>query len=301
MDHQLSLVIGASGLVGSCLMHRLAQQGGPVAGTYAARAGAGLRCLDITKPDEIAAAFAELRPANIYLCAALTHVDYCEEHPALARRINVDGPRMVANAARRCGAKVVFYSSEYVFDGATGPYSEDAAPNPLSVYGRTKLDAENAVRDISPDALIVRTTVVFGWDRQSKNFAMQIYERTRNGLDITVPEDQLGTPTWAEYLAEASVRLARKNISGVVNVAGRDTVPRIDFARALVRLFGGMTENVRGVSTSALGQKAPRPLCCGLRTEKLQALLGEPPISLEESLARLKTRWQSEGRGESVI
>jgi dTDP-4-dehydrorhamnose reductase len=231
----------------------------------------------------------------------LTHVDYCEDQPELAKRINVLGPRMVAEEARCRGAKLVFYSSEYIFDGADGPYAEDAPPNPLSVYGRAKLAAEQAVRELLEDALIVRTTVVFGWDRQSKNFAMQIFDRVRKGLEMTIPEDQLGSPTWAEYLANASVALVNKEVNGVVNVAGRDTVPRTEFARALVVLFGGKPEWVIPVSTRSLGQKAARPLRGGLRTQKVGELLGEPPISLEESLKRLKLAWERDsGSGARV-
>jgi dTDP-4-dehydrorhamnose reductase len=257
---------------------------------------AGLRHLDIADSAQVAAALAELRPRVIYLSAALTHVDYCEEDAELAERINVLGPRIVAEEAGRRDVKLLFYSSEYVFDGANGPYDEAAAPNPLSVYGRTKLAAENAIRSILPDALILRTSVVFGWEPDSKNFAMQIYERVQKGLEMTVPEDQLGTPTWADYLAEASLRLVDKGATGVVNVAGKDTVPRTEFARALVRLFGGRVERVLAVTTASLGQRALRPLCCGLRTEKLRELLKEEPISLEEALARLKLVSQSESR-----
>jgi dTDP-4-dehydrorhamnose reductase len=291
MSNDLSLVIGASGLVGRSLMTSLGQSGATVAGTYTSRAAAGLRRLDILDAAQVAACIAELRPQVIYLTAALTHVDYCEEHPEAARRINVLGPRGVAEEARRTGAKLVFYSSEYIFDGTCGPYDEAAVPNPLSVYGRNKLEAENTIRDILEDALILRTTVVFGWDRTSKNFAMQIYERVQKGLEMTIPDDQLGTPTWAEYLARASVQLATGGVSGIVNVAGKDTVPRSEFARALVRTFGGEPERVIAVSTASLKQKATRPLRGGLRTDKLRGLLGGGPISLEDSLAGLKQDW----------
>jgi dTDP-4-dehydrorhamnose reductase len=292
MSHGTSLVIGASGLVGCSLMRSLRELGAAAVGTYANRPGVGLRHLDITDPVKVAACIADVRPRAIYLTAALTHVDYCEDHAETARRINVSGPRIVAEEARRTGAKLVFYSSEYIFDGADGPYDEHAVPNPLSVYGRTKLEAENAIRDILGDALLLRTTVVFGWDLHSKNFAMQIYDRVQQGLEMTIPDDQLGSPTWAEYLAEASVRLMERGASGVVNVAGKDTVPRTEFARALVILFGGKPERVIPVSTASLGQKAARPLRGGLRTDKLRNLLEETPISLEESLKRLWLAWQ---------
>jgi dTDP-4-dehydrorhamnose reductase len=292
MSRNICLVIGASGLVGRCLMRSLNKSGVATLGTYANRPSAGLRQLDITDASGVADCVSALRPRTIYLTAALTHVDACEDQTETARRINVLGPRLVAAAAQRTGATLVFYSTEYIFDGADGPYSEEAAPNPLSVYGRTKLEAENAIRDILPAALIVRTTVVFGWDRLSKNFAMQIYDRVQAGLDMTIPDDQLGSPTWAGYLADTSVLLTQSGASGVVNVAGKETVSRTDFARALVRLFGGMPERVIPVPTATLRQRAARPLRGGLRTDKLHKLLGAPPLSLEESLERLRLDWQ---------
>jgi dTDP-4-dehydrorhamnose reductase len=226
------------------------------------------------------------------MTGALTHVDYCEDHKDEAWRINVGGPRAVAEEARRAGAKLVFYSTEYIFDGADGPYAEDAAPNPLNVYGRSKLEAENTIRGILEDSLILRTTVVFGWDRQSKNFAMQIYERVQSGSELTIPEDQVGSPTWATYLADSSVKLVEKGVRGIVNVVGKDTLPRTEFARALVKLFGGNPKLVIPVATASLRQKAARPLRGGLRTEKLRDLLGEEPMALEESLERFKRDWQ---------
>ena len=294
MSKDTALVIGASGLVGGCLMSTLKSRGVTAVGTYASRSRAELRRLDILDAAQVEACLAEVQPRVIYLAAALTHVDFCEEHEDQARRINVLGPRVVADAARRAGAKLVFYSTEYVFDGLAGPYDEDAAPHPLSVYGRTKLEAENAIRGIVPDALILRTTVVFGWDRQSKNFAMQIYDRVQRGLAMTIPEDQIGSPTWAGYLGAASVRLIEKGVSGVVNVVGKDIVTRTEFARALVTLFGGDPELVIPVSTRSLGQKAARPLHGGLRTGRLRELLGQEPISLEESLERLRADWRNE-------
>jgi dTDP-4-dehydrorhamnose reductase len=293
MSNDTVLVLGASGLVGRCLLRVLREQDRAVVGTCLSRQQDGLRRLDITDAGQISACFKELKPKSVFLSAALTHVEYCEEHPEEAERQNVFGPRLVAEQARRAGAKLVFYSTEYVFDGVNGPYDEMAQPNPLSSYGRTKLAAENAIRDSLEDPLIVRTTVVFGWDHGSKNFAMQIYERVQKGLEMTIPGDQIGTPTLAGYLADASVRLAQMGVAGVVNVVGKDIVPRSDFARALVKLYGGKPELVIPVSTASLHQKAARPLHGGLRTEKLQRLWGEEPPSLEQSLRRLELEWKS--------
>jgi len=291
MRNARTLVIGASGLVGQPLMRIL--NGTGAVGTYASHARSGLRHLDITDQDEVRSCLADLEPETIYLAGALTHVDYCEDHPDEAFRQNAEGPRHVATEAARLRSKVIYFSTEYVFDGENGPYGEDDATRPLSIYGQSKLEGEKAVAEACHDALTIRTTVVYGWVRDSANFAMQIYRRVRSGAEMTIPDDQIGNPTLAEYLAETAVALAGRGVTGTVNVVGKDRIPRSDFARALVRLYGGDLTRVIPVSTASLKQKAARPLNAGLRTQKLEAIIGEPAISLDDSLARLKRQWQT--------
>jgi len=294
MHDDVELVIGASGLAGQSLIRALRQRSHNVVGTYASRPRDGLRLLDFTDAAQIRDCFAALQPKTIYLAGALTHVDYCEEHPEEAQRRNLDAPKRIAQEAAQLGAKLIFYSTEYVFDGKNGPYDEEAGPRPLSVYGKTKWDAEEAIRDLCADALIIRTTILYGWDCESLNFAMQIYQRVKSGAEMTIPSDQIGNPTLVDYLAEASIDLVQRNVSGVVNVVGKDLLPRSEFARALVKNFGGNPERVIPVTTASLRQKAARPLRGGLRTEKVTRLLGREPISLAESLERLRVRWQAE-------
>lgn len=292
MAEQTHLVIGASGLVGGEVMRRLTRAARPTVGTYVNQERQNLRRLDITEAAQVQRFCDEFAPQTIYLCAALTQVDYCEDHPEETYRQNVEGPRWVAQAAARLGARLVFYSTEYVFDGRSGPYDEDAPTAPLSVYGKSKLDAEMAVREILPEALILRTTVVYGWDPLSKkkNFAMQVYERVQTGQEMTIPFDQIGNPTLADYLAECSIELADKQVSGVVNVVGKDLLPRTDFTRALVRSLGGDVNRVTPVTTASMKQKAVRPLQGGLRTEKLARLLGRDVLSLDDALDRFNRR-----------
>ena len=297
MQDDIDLVIGASGLAGQSLIRTLRLRSKNVVGTYASRPRNGLRPLDFTDAGQIRECFTALQPKTIYLAAALTHVDYCEECPEDAQRRNVDAPNRIAQEAARLGAKLVFYSTEYVFDGKTGPYDEEAEPSPLSVYGKTKLAAERAIGEVCADALIIRTTVLYGWDQESVNFAMQIYARVKAEAEMTIPSDQIGNPTLADYLAEASVDLVLRKTSGVVNVVGKDLMPRFEFAKALVKMFGGNADLVTPVTTASLKQKAARPLRGGLRTEKLTRILGKEPISLAESLERLRNRWQAEVKG----
>src|SRR3970282_1682582 len=230
--------MGASGLGGGALMRVLRGAHIEAAGTYAKSPAAGLEVLDITDAARVRACVERPRPAVIFLTAALTHVDYCEDHPHEAFAINVEGPRAVAEAAGALDAQLVFYSTEYVFDGKAGPYDEEDPPSPLSVYGQSKLAAERTICDTIENALILRTAVVFGWDSKSTNFAMWVYRKVRSGERMTITMDQFGNPTLAEYLAEVSLTLAQRGAGGVFNVVGADLVPRYDFALALVKLFG---------------------------------------------------------------
>ena len=291
-----ALVVGASGLVGGALMRVLRGAQIDAVGTYAKCPRPGLEPLDITNSAQVRACVEHHRPAAIFLTAALTHVDYCEEHGDEAFVINVEGPRAVAEAARALDAQLIFYSTDYIFDGKAGPYDEESHPSPLSVYGRTKLAAEQAIHETVDRALILRTTVVFGWDLTSTNFAMQVYHKVRAGERMTVPVDQIGNPTLADYLAETSLVLAERGVSGIVNVVGKDLVARSDFARALVKLYGGSPDLVVPVPTDSLNQKAPRPLRGGFRTEKLEGLMGRQAISLDDALQRLGQRWRAGGR-----
>jgi dTDP-4-dehydrorhamnose reductase len=289
------LVVGASGLLGKALMRVLKTAHFDTVGTYAKFPGAGLETLDITSLTQVRACVERHRPATIFLTAALTHVDYCEDHPDEAFAINVEGPRAVAEAARAIGAQVVFYSTDYVFDGKAGPYDEEAHAAPLSVYGRTKLAAERAIRDIVKNALILRTTGAFGWDLNSKNFAMQVYYKVRARERMTIPLDQFGNPTLADYLAEMSLALAQRGVCGIVNVVGEDLIARSDFARALVKLYEGSPDLVVPVPTESLKQKALRPLYGGLRTAKLERLLGRKAIPLDDALERLERERKGAG------
>src|SRR5207253_1391949 len=130
------------------------------------------------------------------------------------------------------------------------------------------------------------------------NFAMQIFKRVQSGAEMTIPDDQIGNPTLAEYLAETTVSLVHQKAVGIVNVVGKDLIPRVDFARALVRLYSGELGKVIPVSTASLKQKATRPLRGGLRTEKLENLLGTPAISLEESLRRLNRQREADSTAD---
>ncbi len=290
-----ALVIGASGLVGGALMRVLERSGVEAVGADRSRASDGTLLLDVRDASAVEQALATTRPDVVFLAVNVGGgVDRCEEHPDEAYAVNVEGTRHVAAASARRDAVLVYFSTDYVFDGTSGPYAEDDAPNPINVYGRNKLEAEQAVRKLAPRHLIVRTTAVYGWDRASPNFAMQVWERLGARQPMRAPDDQLCNPTLAEFLAEASLRLVQTGAEGRVNVVGKDRVSRAELGRQLARAMALDPDLIVPVPTRALGQKAPRPLQGGLKTDRLAALLGTEPLDVAESLKRFRRGWRAD-------
>ncbi|MEE9569833.1 MAG: lipopolysaccharide biosynthesis protein RfbH [Candidatus Binatia bacterium] len=294
MGSRSAAVIGASGLVGQALLRVLENNQYEGTGTYATHPADGLISLDIADASAVYDFFRHIQPRTVFLTAALTHVDYCEDHPEEAFQTNTEGTKNIAKEAARSRSKLVYYSTDYIFDGKNGPYDEEAQPCPASNYGKSKLEAEKAIQEILEDYLILRTTVVYGWDRRSKNFAMQVYQKLQAGIPMQVPEDQVGNPTLVDYLAEASIRLVQQETRGIVNVVGKDLLSRSEFGKALARVFGLDPELITPVPTASLKQRALRPLRGGLKIERLSQLLGTEAMSLEEALKRLRRQWSGD-------
>jgi len=247
-----------------------------------------LEPLDILKPKEVSALLARVKPAVVYLPVANPHVDWCEEHPEEAYEINVKATLGVAKMAVDQGAKPVFYSTDYVFDGEKGPYDEEAPTRPLQVYGRHKLEVEEGLLKFSRDALILRTAVVFGREHQGKNFVYTMRRMLGSGRTMQVPMDQISSPTYAQSLAEYSVRLALQGERGVFNVVGADTLSRYEFALKAAEVFGWNPDLIQPVSSDQLHQKARRPLRAGLVMGKAPSAVNLAPLAVETALRFVK-------------
>lgn len=293
-----ALVIGASGQVGRHVAAALRARGWEVTGTYAAHPAPGLRGLDVLDDPAVEACIREVAPAVCVLSAAMTNVERCEAEPERAEAANARAPGVVAAACRQVGARLLYLSTEYVFDGTSGPYGEEDPPSPVSVYGRTKLEGERRILAADPANLAVRTTVVFSHDPAGTNFVMQLLARLGKGERMRVPADQLSSPTYAPDLGDAlgqlcepdvPDRLSRFPAPQVLNVVGPEVVDRHTFAVRAARALGLDPGLLDAVETAALGQKARRPLRAGLRIDRLRAL-GLRMRSLDEALADVRLR-----------
>jgi len=263
------LVVGASGQVGPQVL-RLLPFGSAIPTSRRAETP-GWTALDLATVSE-AEAYELVRRfeiATVYCIGGMTHVDGCESTPELARRINCEGPAILAASAAKRGAGFVYFSTDYVFNGGNGPYTEDSPGDPICAYGSSKWQGELAVRDAHPAALVIRTTTVYGPDPNGRNFLYSLRKGLAGTKPFRVPADQISTPTYNLDLAAAVVALAESGAQGVFHVAGPDVVSRLAFARRAAAVMGLDPANILGVSTAELAQVAARPLRGGLLTEKL--------------------------------
>jgi dTDP-4-dehydrorhamnose reductase len=216
------------------------------------------------------------RPDVMFNCAAFNAVDRAENEPEVAYEVNARGPAAAGAACSHYGVRLVHFSTNFVFDGSLDrPYVETDAAQPLSLYGKSKLDGESALLGVLPQALVIRTAAVFG-DRGSAvkggSFPGRILDLARDGRELRVVSDQLVNPTYARDLAEAAIALARTEMSGVIHVVAAGCCGWDEFARAALADCGVKAE-VRSVTTAEGSAPARRPLngCLGsVRTEALR-------------------------------
>jgi dTDP-4-dehydrorhamnose reductase len=242
------LLLGATGLLGKALMPEWKAD---------EVVGMGSADLDIRDQDRVREVIAGLRPDWIVVAAAYTNVDGCESHQELAFAVNRDGPVHVAQAAQNTGAKLLFVSSDYVFDGTkTTPYEAEDARNPQSVYGRSKAQAEVRLLDVLPGCCIARTSWLFGTAGKCFPDTILKLAATRPSLDVV--HDQRGCPTYSVDLARAIIGLCRKNASGIVHVTNSGNCSWFEFAQEIVRR-SRLPAEVKPVSSREMARPAPRP------------------------------------------
>jgi dTDP-4-dehydrorhamnose reductase len=290
-----TLVIGASGQVGSKLLGLSKLNMRICQGTYFKHYQPDFKIssngwdqfvqLDIRDTKAVEECIKNFEPEVIFLPGALTFVDYCETHRDECFSINVDGTANVAHAAKKCGAPVVFFSTEHVFSDSPDAYPENARPAAKSVYAQSKVLAEVRLRDIIPDAhLILRASWVFGPESQRKNFVYRAVKTLRAGERLQVPHDQYGQPTFSVDLAETALALLKQNARGTFHAVGPAHVTRLAFAQLIAKTFDLNPALIDGIDTASLKQPAPRPLFIQLRRDKLTRALGRDPIRSPEAV-----------------
>ena len=269
-----AVVVGGSGQIGGWLLRTLAARGHEAIGTYATVPYPGLIHLDAANLDASAAWVRDQETDVVFYPAGFTWVDGCERDPARAYGANLEQPLNLARAAAEVGSRFVYFSTDYVFDGVAGPYTEQSPANPLSAYGKSKYEAELALADaLGESQLTARTSWVYGPERQGKNFSYQLAKALSSGKTLECPTDQVSNPSYGPDVARAVIGLVEAGQSGLIHVAGPEVMGRVQFARALAKGFDLDASLIVGRTTAELGQGAPRPLSGGLLSPRLESLL----------------------------
>ena len=255
--------------------------------------------LDKCNRDETLALIKRLKPDVVIDTAALHNVDYCETHRDEAWKVNVEGTKNVADACREVNAKMIFISTDYVFDGKKGFYSEEDPPNPLHYYAQTKLEGEKVVKEAGMDYAIARPSVIYGWNPselaglrsssgKSTNFAIWTINKLKKGEEINIVTDQYSSPTLADNLAEVLLVLAKSGKQGIYHTAGKTCLNRFDFAKKIAEIFELDGSLIKPVTSDVFKQVAERPKKCCLDVSKAERELKVRFLTAEEGLMKMK-------------
>ena len=290
------LITGSNGLLGQKLIYQLI--GYPDYQVFATSRGENRTLikkryeyipLDITQEQEIQETFDYVKPDIVINTAAITNVDACEDEKKECWELNVEAVQYLATACEKYNAHLIHVSTDFIFDGVSGPYNEESVPNPISYYGESKLAAEEIVENSSCKFSIVRTVLVYGVvDNMSRsNIVLWAKGALETGKELTVVDDQYRTPTLAEDLAHGCILIAQKGAEGIYNISGDEYMCITDLVKRVAKYFKFDENLVKPISSSSLNQKAARPPKTHLLLDKAKKELDYMPSSFEEGLSIL--------------
>ncbi|MCL6578088.1 MAG: dTDP-4-dehydrorhamnose reductase, partial [Candidatus Bathyarchaeota archaeon] len=244
--------------------------------------------LDITNAKEVSSLLNKLKPNAVIHTASETNVDKCETEKAQAWKINVEGTQNIASTSNEVRTKLVYISTDYVFDGEKGNYKEEDKPNPINYYGLTKLEGEKQVVQHCRNYAILRTSVLYGWHPWKQNFTTWTINQLKQNKEITVVEDHYNTPTLVDNLAEMALEVVEKDLQGLFHASGTERISRYEFAKQIAKTFNLNPHLIRPIRMSQLTTwTAKRPKDSSLNTSKIQKQLKTKPLNITEGLERM--------------
>lgn len=245
--------------------------------------------LDISNRGDVKSLVTSYRPDVILNAAAMTNVDACEQERELAWKMNVTAVENLVEVSRRIGSKLVHISTDYVFDGKTGNYTEEDRVNPINYYGKTKLAGENVIISSGIEYSILRTIVVYGTGVNVRNnFALWVINNLSENRPIRCADDQISNPTYVADLAIAMKQCADTGTLGVFHIAGAEPVSRFEFAHRAAEIFGYDASLISKVRSTDLPQLAQRPLHTTFNTAKAKRDLHYQPVNVTQGLKLLQ-------------
>lgn len=241
---------------------------------------------DITDKSQVADVIGGSDCDVIIHAAAMTNVDLCEDEVDMAYDINANATGYIAQTAEDIGAKVIYVSTDFVFDGEVGNYTEDDSVNPLGIYAKSKYEGEVMLQKYSSNWAIARISVLYGWHERN-NFTTWLIDELRNHNSVNIVTDQINSPTYADNAAEAMFAIAKSDVNGIFHTAGNDLISRYDFALKVASEFDLDESLINPITSDKFIQKAPRPRDSSLNVSKIEDVLDFKMETCSESLRRM--------------
>jgi dTDP-4-dehydrorhamnose reductase len=256
-----------------------------------------VKLVDITDIDSISGVIEGEGPEVIFHTAALTNVDGNEKDPELAHKVNVVGTRNIALAAKKVGARVIAVSTDFVFDGEKGMYKETDEPNPISVYGKTKLEGEQELAKVGVEHAILRTSVLYGSYRTTFNFVTWIIDSLKEGKEVRIVTDQYNSPTLADDLARALYRVHETGKMDLFHAGGGERINRYELAKKIAEVMGLDGSLITPVTSEEFDFKAKRPPDSSLDVSKLADEVHHRMVDIYTGLEVVKAQEEMLGKG----
>ena len=270
MKHK-ALLIGSNGFLGSAVLNGLRNLF-DILPTSKNRLDKKTIYLDVTDLNNVIEVVKEYNPTIIINCSAFTDVDMCEVEKSISRKINVVGVENIIKAANK-RMKIIHISSDYVFDGENGPYSEDDLPNPLNYYGRCKLESENVLIGSTKPYVIFRPNVLFNENLCYNSFFSWVINSLNSKKEINIVDDQISNPTYIPDLINAIFTSTLIDYRGILHIGSNDFINRYEFSKNISKIFNLDNSYIKKIKTCELNQTAKRPLNSSLKIDKIKDVL----------------------------
>lgn len=287
------LITGSNGLLGQKLVHKLKNHPNfkLIASSKGENRVKGTKdytyvSMDITNEEEVMKVFDEYQPDCVINTAAMTNVDACEENQDQCWNLNVTAVEYLIKASEKHQSHLIHLSTDFVFDGQSGPYKESDVPNPLSFYGKSKLASEELLQQSTIQWSIVRTIIVYGIvdDMSRSNIVLWAKSALEKNEKLTIVNDQFRSPTLAEDLADGCILIAEQEEVGIFHLSGKDLMSIVELVRRVAKHYGLDDSLIEEISSKELNQSAKRPPKTGFLLEKAISTLGYDPHSFEEGM-----------------
>jgi len=278
------LIIGGSGLLGSKIFELFPEAFATYNNTHISKRNTFK--LDISDSDSLKFILDKLEPDTIIVTAALTDVDKCEIHPEMAAMINTEPFKYIVPYLRRSGGRLIQISTDYVFSGEKGNYSENDERKPVNVYGKTKMEAEDIIINSGINFTLVRTSGIFGISMATgkNNFFMWLYSSLRDGKEIRLVTDQVYSPVLNSILADAIHEIYEREINGIIHFSSLDAISRFEFGTMVANIFNLNKDNIHPAKMEDMPWRAKRPKNSSLNNDKAIKMITKKPITVVQEL-----------------